>query len=296
MESTVLFLGTGHGQVGNKQVRATGGILLLADGYQFLLDPGPGTCVRIKQAKIDIRMTTALLISHAHLMHCNDANTLIGAMTHNGLDQNGVLIANETFVKGSEDIHPVLTKKHKSYPERIIVPKAGQKIGIEHVEIHSLATKHSDEAALGFKFFTKNFVLSYTGDTGYDKSLVEQYLQSDILILNMPHLDKKDEFNLNKETATKLIAGVKPRLAILTHFGSKVLSADPIQIARTIQQDTGVQTVAARDGFQLSPEAYSASLQTKTLNLFTAEAAARAQPGSLKTEKALQDSNDSPFL
>ena len=275
MDAKILFLGTGSGSAGNKQLRATGGIAVLTEGYQFLLDPGPGCLVRAKQANVNLRMNTAVLVSHAHVMHCSDTNAVLAAMTHNGLDHNGVLICNETFVSGTEDIKAGLI--HDSYPERVIIPKPGQKIGIENVEIHALDTHHSDPAALGFKFFTKDFVLSYTGDTGYKKELVEQYMKSDILIINMPHLDYKDEFNLNKEQVIKIIKKVQPRLALLTHFQSKLLNEDPIVVARDIQRQTDVQTLAARDGFLISPQSYAAGLKHKTLNLFTTQAESGSQ-------------------
>jgi len=301
VESKILFLGTCTGGASNQQVRASGGIIVQTQGYQFFLDPGPGALIRAKQYGVNTRLTTALLVSHAHLNHCNDANLVIGSMTHNGLDPKGVIISSKSFVKGNEDINPVLTKQHQKFVERIITPDCGQKIGIENVEIHALKTLHSDKDAIGFKFFSKDFVLSYSGDTAYSNEIVEQYMQSDILILNVPNFEKKAEFNLNIEDATKIIKKVQPRLAILTHFGLKVLKEDPLSIARKIYRETGVQTISAKDGLVISPHSYSAELRQKTLNLYPSEKAKELeeinnQEHNPESETALPDKIDLPFL
>lgn len=293
MESKILFLGTGSGSVAQQQARATGGIIVLSEGFQFLLDPGPGSIVRAKQTNVNLRYTTAILVSHAHLMHCNDINAIISAMTHNGLDPKGVVIASKSVIDGVEGIAPMLTSFHRGCVERVIIPEGNQKIGIETIEIHALKTHHSDPSALGFKIFTPDFVLAYTGDTGFKKELLEQYKHTDILIVNMPHLDKRDEFSMNKEDVTKLIQKVDPRLAVITHFGAKVHNDDPLEICREIHRVTGVQTIAAKDGLIITPQSYSAGLRHKTLNLFPKS---QDPPDIQLKGKPLPDSTSSSYL
>ncbi len=53
-----------------------------------------------------------------------------------------------------------------------------------------------------------------------------------------------------------MISQVRPRLAIITHFGLEMLKADPLNEAREIQRITGVQTIAAQDGLIVSPGSY----------------------------------------
>ncbi len=299
MESKILFLGTGSGNVANQQIRGSGGILIISDGYQFLLDPGPGSLVRARQIGVNIQATTAVLVSHAHIHHCNDTNIILQAMSYGGIDPKGVLIANKTFAEGDETTPAQLLPFHRKCVERVIIPEPGQKIGIEHLEVHALKTQHSDPHALGFKLFTPGFVLSYTGDTGYTKELAQQYEQSDILIINMPYVDKKDSNNMNKEDVTKLIKQIQPRLAILTHFGTKVLKEDPLQIAREIQLETEVQTVAAKDGLLISPGSYAAGLRHKTLNLFpgeTTKVQEHTQQDNQQANMGLPGNNEQTFL
>lgn len=297
MESRIIFLGSGTGGAVSQQERSSGGIIIQTQGYQFFIDPGVGALAKSRQFGINPRYTTALLVSHAHLHHSNDANAVISSMTHDGLDPKGVLISNKTFVRGNEEINPVLSKFHQKCVERIITPEAGQKIGIENIEVHALKTQHSDPDTVGFKFFTRDFILSYSSDTGYTKEIADQYAQSDILILNVPTNDKEDPFNLNVADAVKIIKRIQPRLAILTHFGIKLVNQDPLVIAREVNKETAIQVVCAKDGLLVSPQSYAAELKQKTLNLYsTEEEQIHIQEHNPDSEKASQDKSDLPFL
>ena len=268
MESRITFLGTGTGGAVTQHYRSGGGIVIQTNNHQFVLDPGPGTLTSAREIGINLRNTTAVLVSNSDIYKSNDANLVLSVMTYDGLDPRGVLIANETFVRGAENINPGLTRNHESYVERVIVPNPGQKIGIENIEIHALDTQNDDPKALGFKFFTPDFVLTYTGCTGFSNDVVRQYENSDILIINMPNFEAKSENNFNKEDVIKVIKMVQPKLAVLTGMGLKVMKADPIQIAREIRAATKVQTIAAKDGAVMTPNSYSAGLRHRTVNLY----------------------------
>lgn len=265
MEAKILFLGTGGDiAVTSKQTRASGGIIIQVDECQFHIDPGPGALVQAARHGVNVRDHTAIFVSHTHLGHCNDVNALIAAMTLNGIDKHGVLVASESFLKSG-----FLTEFHKNCVEKILPAKADKKIAIENIEIRTLSTEHTDKDAIGFKLFTPKFVLSYTADTAYKKELADQYSKSDILILNhtLPFGTKKPE-RLSSDDIIKIINKAKPKLAILTHFGNKLMNINPIYEAREIQKQTGVQVIAAEDGMAIDPISYSADLKQKTLNLY----------------------------
>lgn len=271
---SIIFLGTGGDEfVVGKQIKASGGIIVQVEGYQFHIDPGPGAVVRAHQAGINLRENTAVLVSHSHINHCNDVNAVMAAMSHNGFDVNGVLISNITFANGSEEAQmaPMLTKFHKKCVERVIVAKPSQRIGIETVEIQTLQAFHNDPNAMGFKLITPKFTLTYSGDTRYSRELVEQYRKSDILILNVVNpsgTNSKNSDNLCFEDAVTILGKTKPKLAVITHFGKAMLKADPISQAREIQKATGVQVLAAIDGMSINPVSYSADAKQRTLNIY----------------------------
>jgi len=286
---SIIFLGTGGDEfVVGKQLKASGGIVVQVEGYQFHIDPGPGAIVRAHQAGVNLRENTAILVSHAHINHCNDVNAVISAMSHNGFDINGVLISNITFANGSDEskMYPLLTEFHRNCVERVIVAKPNQRIGIETVEIQTLKAFHKDPNALGFKLITPKFTLTYSGDTKYNKELIDEYKRSDILILNMVHpsgTSSKNTDNLNFEDAVRILDKTKPKLAVITHFGKAMVKADPLNEARELQKLTGVQVLAAIDGMSINPVSYSADAKQKTLNIY--KGSANSESSTAEEEK-----------
>ncbi|MBW3012773.1 MBL fold metallo-hydrolase [Candidatus Woesearchaeota archaeon] len=255
MEDRIIFLGTGGDHfVTGKQILGSGGIILQTEGMQFHIDPGPGALTAAKQSKIHPRETTAILVSHAHIGHCNDVNALISAATYAGFDRQSVLIANKTLVDDRDNNKPLLTDFHRECVERVIVVIEGNKVGINDIQIDALKTVHHDSNGVGFKFTCPKFTLVYTGDTEYFPEMEELYKESDVIIFNMQEpFDKKEKGHLSPEDVIKVINAVKPKVAVVTHFGNKLLSEDPLETAREIQRQTGVQTIVPKDGTQLNP-------------------------------------------
>ncbi len=270
MQPKLIFLGTGGDAiVTGKQIRSAGGIILQVENNQFHIDPGPGAVARARDYGVNLRNNVAVLVSHNHMNHCNDINAVISAMTLGGLDRKGVLVTNKTAYNGNPDMEPVLTRYHRGMIERSLILEAGQRVGINEVEIRGTRAHHSEPETIGFKFLTPNFALGYTSDTGYSSDLIEDFSGADIMIFNVVNpRDKKDKFQLNVEDVLRLLPEIKPKLAIITHFGIKMEETDILNEARTIQKLTKIQTIAAKDGMAINPVSYSVSLRQKTLNLY----------------------------
>ncbi len=255
--ASVTFLGTAGGNAVCKQSRASGGIVIIIDEVHLHLDPGPGALVKAKEFGVNAANTTALLVSHSHLSHCNDINAIIEAMTHGGIEHRGVVLASKSVVQVMDQSYPIVTKYHMGLVEKVIALEKNHRIGIESVEIHALPVQHTDPTAIGFKIISPKFSISYTGDTALTTELIESLMGTDLLILNVPYPGKRATgMNLDTDSAMKIIAHVRPKMAILTHFGVDMLKLDPITEAREIQRITGVQTIAAHDGLTISPAGY----------------------------------------
>ncbi len=270
MASRIVFLGTGgdYYTVG-KQMLGSGGIIVESDGVNLHIDPGPGTLNRARVGNINLRDTTAVVVTHNHLGHCNDVNAVIDAMTHNGFDKKGVLIASDSVIAGLEDESPVVSEFHKKCVERVITLENGKRVGIEDVEIVATPAEHTDPKAIGLKVITQDFTMGYTSDTVLSPDVVKAYEGCDILIMNVQHprgTSKEDKRSgMSSDDAVKMIDKVKPRLAVITHFGVKMAKADPIYEAREIQAATGIQTISAKEGMAINPGSYSAKSAQKKL-------------------------------
>lgn len=270
MASRIIFLGTaGDSIVAGKQIRASGGIVIKSEEYQLHIDPGPGAIAKAAEFMINLRENTAVLVSNSNILNCNDVNASIDAMTYGGLDKKGVLVSNKTVVSGTDAVKAYLTNHHAGLVEKTISLVAGQRLGIEDIEINAIATDSDDPNGVGYKIITNDFVLGYTSDTKYSKEIAKNYHRCDILIINVPLPGSEKEGKLmNSEDAAKFIREADPRLAIITHFGIKMIKADPLFESREIEKKAGLKVVAAKDGMSLVPESYSAEARQKRLNIF----------------------------
>ncbi|MBI4983472.1 MBL fold metallo-hydrolase [Candidatus Woesearchaeota archaeon] len=255
--SSIIFLGTAGGNAVSKQIQSAGGIILQIGELQFHLDPGPGALSKAKEYGINLNRNTVVLVSHNHINHCSELNPILDAMTHSGIDHRGMVLASKSVILGHEEMAPALTKHHITMPEKVIPMEKNHKVGIELVEIHALMAEHTDPTALGFKFLCPSFTLSYTGDTNITPQLLQDLAGTDILILNVPFPGNKAAgMNLDTKAAVKAVAFVKPKVAILTHFGLEMFKAGIIEEAREVQRMTEVPTIAAKDGLLVYPESY----------------------------------------
>jgi ribonuclease BN (tRNA processing enzyme) len=281
MPSRIVFLGTaGSISVVSKKARSSGGIIIQSEDFQLHLDPGPGALTNAAQTGINVRAHTAILASHAHLNHTNDLNALISAMTLNGLDNHGILIAPESVVQGNQQNKPVLQDYFAKQLEKIIIAHPNKKLAVGNIEVHTLPAQHHEPNAVGYKLFTPEFILVYSGDTDYTTELAKAYTGADILILNCPNPGKSKERGLCSADVIKILKKVQPKLCVLTHFSQKMIDANPLYEVREIKKQTGVQVVAAEDGMTIDPLSYNAELKQKTLNVFKQQNQENNQQGS----------------
>ena len=73
------------------------------------------------------------------------------------------------------------------------------------------------------------------------------------MIINVVMLEANHPYDhLSVPDAERIIAELKPKVAILTHFGMTVWRAKPWEIAQRMSQQTGVRVLAARDGMKFA--------------------------------------------
>ncbi len=249
--SGVFFLGTGGGRmVVLNQIRRSGGFWLRLRDVNILQDPGPGSLVMAQKHMLKPSTLDAIVLSHRHIDHSNDINVMIEAMTGGGFQPRGRVIVPGDCL--NED--PVVLKYVRPFTG-IIEIKEGMKLSIRDINIlFPIRTMHPVET-YGTIYEFNSSRIGYIPDTEYFPGLAQAYKGVDFLIINVVRMttDKKIR-HLNINEASRLIESIKPKLAILTHFGLQVIKASPDHQAKLISEKTGVRVIAAYDGLSLSFE------------------------------------------
>lgn len=243
----IIFLGTAGARfVVTKQLLASGGTWLNFGGTELLLDPGPGCLVYSTKKKLDASKLDAIILSHKHIDHSDDINIMIEAMTEGGFRHKGVLFAPaDAFGEGA-----VIFPYTHDYPERIEILKEGGHYTVGDVSFSTpIRHKHPVET-YGFVFNTPRHTIAWITDTKYFEGLADYY-RGELLVMNVVMLEPREGVDhLAIPEAKKIIDEVKPKVAILTHFGMSIWKSKPWEIARELSEKTGTRVIAARDGMK----------------------------------------------
>ncbi len=232
------------------QLRRSGGFWLKLDGVNILQDPGPGSLVMVHQLRLKPRNLDAIVLSHRHIDHSNDVNVMVEAMTMGGFQPRGRLIVPSDCLNSD----PVVLQYVRPFVE-ITEIKKDMEIALGSIKIgFPIQNMHTVET-FGIIYTFGSGKLGYIPDTEYFPELPGAYKGVDFLILNVVRMTTdKNIRHLNMDDAAALINEIKPKLALLTHFGLQVLKSSPELQARNISEKTGVDVRAAYDGMNINFE------------------------------------------
>jgi len=254
-EIEITLLGTGGGRFATiTQKRRTAGIRIISENLNFHLDPGPGALVYSINEGLNPQKLNAVFVSHSHPDHYTDAEVLIEAMTKGTTKKRGVLVASRSVLHGNElGLNPVVSKYHQQMPERVIEASPNKKFQIGNINVLVTEARHTDPDTVGFRFETSEFgSFAYTSDTEYFEGLSKYYEDIRLLMLCvMRPAGKPWKGHMTTNDAIKIIEETHPEQAILTHFGMQMIFKGPAREAKLIEKETGVPTIAAKDGMQI---------------------------------------------
>ncbi|MDD5960639.1 MAG: MBL fold metallo-hydrolase [Methanobrevibacter wolinii] len=249
----IIFLGTGGGRFATiSQKRMTGGFRIdNINGFNLHVDPGPGGLIRTLQYGLNPTKLNGIFVSHCHTDHYNDAEILIEAMTKGMTKNKGCIIGSKSVMEGHEKWGPCISNYHKSHSKNYTI-EPGKEIDFGKFKMKGTKTIHGDPYGTGFQLKTKNICISYTSDTRYYDELADYHKGADILIGSILRPgDNGLKGHMCSDDFINLINEVKPKLAIMTHFGFKMLKHNPKDEAKRIKHKTGVKTIAASDGLSI---------------------------------------------
>lgn len=252
MEGFIKFLGSGGARfVAASQVRSTGGLWLCYRTTNLYIDPGPGAIVRIHGSKDHLNPTDldGIILTHKHLDHSNDVNILIEAMTDGGFKKKGVLFCPEDAV--SED--PVVLRYVRAHIERVEVMREKETYEIKDVTF-TTPVRHVHGVETYGLVFNLNVTVGLISDTRFFDGLPDFY-HTDYLIVNVLRVKPIGKNipvdHLSLEDFAAIITRVKPKVAIMTHFGMTIVKEKPYLLAEKLKRETGIEVIAAYDGMRI---------------------------------------------
>ena len=251
MEGFIKFFGTGGARfVASRQLRATGGLWLKYKETNLYIDPGPGAIVRIRESRepFEPANLAGIILTHKHMDHSNDVNILIESMAEGGFKKRGTLFAPEDAI-GDE---PVVFRFVRNYLDGIVPLKEKGRYSIKDVSF-STPVRHRHPVETYGLLFHLNVTIGLIADTRFFDELPDYY-RVDYLIINVlrsqPIENHEIIEHLAVDDARTIISRVRPKAAILTHFGFKMIQEGPDAIAKRLSDETGVNVIAARDGMK----------------------------------------------
>ncbi len=256
LKGKLVFLGTaGARYVAFGFERQAGGLYFGFPSVNVHVDPGPGAFVHAHRKGIEPHWTDVVILSHRHLDHCADVNHVLESMTLGGKRKRGLLLCPSDCIT----VDPVVLEYTRKNIEKTEIIKEGAERELSTDLTVSFPLKHIHGVeTYGVVFRWKGTVYSYVSDTKFFDALIEAYRGSDLLILNTTLLKPNPKIDhLSAEDSERIIAEVKPKLAVLTHFGRTMLSAKPWEVALSISERTGVKVIAAYDNMILDLETLS---------------------------------------
>jgi len=244
---SITFLGTAGARFTvTSQVLASGGLWLNLSGTEILLDPGPGCIVQSTKRKLKADKLSAIILSHRHLDHSADVNIMVEAMTRGGFKRHGRLFAPADALENE----PVIFSYLKDYLEGVDVLQEGKSYSIGNISFTTPIRHIHPVETYGMVFTTPAHTFSYIADSRYFDGLCRSY-GGELLIINVVRLEAGHPLDhLAVPEAKHIITEVKPKVAILTHFGMTMWRAKPWEVAERLSQETGVRVLAARDGMR----------------------------------------------
>ncbi len=247
----IIFLGSGGGRWTTlTQKLGTGGFRIHGD-KKIHVDPGPGALVALSNNGFSSVETDAILVTHCHPDHYNDAEVLIEAMTNGMTKSQGLFAASESVLSGRGHLGPAISRYHKSKVKEVITMMPGKAFDLYGDTVQTLPTRHTDPTCVGLKFQTDAGDITYTSDTQYFDDLLLYLADSRVVILNVLRPgNKRIPHHLCTDDALEIAKEVEPETLVLQHFGLKMVDIAKKE-AKRVADESGVNTIAATDGLRI---------------------------------------------
>jgi phosphoribosyl 1,2-cyclic phosphodiesterase len=255
-ENFIRFLGTaGTRFIMLSQRRSTGGIWFSYGGCRGVIDPGPGSLVRICEANpplaaIDIN---TLILTHRHIDHSSDLNVLAEGMTLASAEKRGcVLMTDDCSEPGDSVLLRFAEKKIKCVHRH----RDGEKTKLPgDVTVESVRHEHHGVQCFGLVFRKEGLpTWGLVSDTAALPDFPARYGSCEILVMNVTMLFPRSRLDhLSLPDAVSLLQAIHPKLALATHMSGMLLDFGADRIEKLLSSGM-TKAIAADDGLVIDLE------------------------------------------
>jgi len=174
-------------------------------------------------------------------------------MTDGGFKRRGQVFAPREALEPE----PVILPYVRGYCEQIHILRAGGAYTItDNIRFRTPILHDHSAETYGFIFETQQHRIAHITCTKFFPELERAY-SGDLLILHLVRYkaegkpDHEQQIkHLTLDDGRRLIAAIRPRTVILTHFGMTMLRAKPWEVAAQLSRETGIEVIAASDGMR----------------------------------------------
>ena len=247
----------GAGSIVPTEKRFASGILLNINGYNILLDIGPGCLEKLRRIGINPVDVDILLITHFHVDHVGDMLPMIMARAYDRegnpakypkvLTLIGPIGIRNLVSRLVEDISEFryLSTIMRCYNYLDIKEMWEDMINLSFIRVKSTPVEHYNGIAYRIEAEGKNIV--YSGDTIPDENLINLAKECDLLIheCSFPH-----ERLMGKHTSEKQLIDIirksRPKKVVVTHL-YPIWNGREEYLANLLQQETGIPVIIGED-------------------------------------------------
>jgi len=245
----IKFLGTAGARfVMIKQLRASGGIWFEINDTRMIVDPGPGALVRVNKSRPSLKVShlDAIFVSHKHIDHTNDVNVMIEAMTDGGFNKKGIVLCPSEAIENT----PVIFPYAAALVDKVITLSTAAQYQIKNLKLKIPVRLHHQTETYGFILQSDHVPsIGYIPDTEFFPELISAYENTDIIIINVVFTQPRPGImHLGLPEALDIISGIKPKKAILTHFGLTMLKERIWEKTQYLSEKLATDIIAASDG------------------------------------------------
>lgn len=247
----IKFIGTGT--IAADPNRACTCSLLEFPKAKILVDIGSGTLQRLAQEQVDIHSINYIFITHFHPDHIADLIPFIFALrnTRHAYKKEKLHVWGpkgfNSFIKGMELAYGRWIRDSDMSVE---FSELGRRL-LDFPAFRVIWNKvlHKSES-VGYRFEIGKKVISFSGDSGYCKELIQLCKNADIAVLECSHADEHAvEGHLSPSLSAKIAGEAGVETMALTHFYPDAIKSDIKAVAQKFFKG---KIILAKDGMQLS--------------------------------------------